>query len=194
MPYQLPQPPIDKEKNRFRRQISELGLTRMLSFPSKTELTCSISFSLSAGEETSQTDPVTFSFAALHCSKHWLSSVSFLEQVCTAAPSLANSSTIACLRDQAAEERPINYSATGSRGAENKHALPNSLGAAGDQRRRSLKRPSVRHGRCPRLASSFHVLMVSLSPPPCESKTSFLEFIDRLSFRCRYRDAALPLE
>ncbi|CAL9134876.1 unnamed protein product, partial [Musa textilis] len=73
------------------------NLTKIWSFPWKTEFTVCISFSLSTSDETSQTDPVILRFKALHCNKHSLSSASFREQVWTAAPNLASSSTMACL-------------------------------------------------------------------------------------------------
>ena len=61
------------------------------------EATFRMSFSLWAGEDTSQTDPVTTKPLLRHSSKHLLSSASFLEQVCTMAPNPAKSSTMACL-------------------------------------------------------------------------------------------------
>ena len=76
----------------------------MLSFPLKMDLTLSTSFSLSVGDETSQTEPVTLRCMAPHRCRHFSSSASFRAQVCTAAPNLANSSTMACLRAHAATQ------------------------------------------------------------------------------------------
>ncbi|RZS21225.1 hypothetical protein BHM03_00053839 [Ensete ventricosum] len=56
------------------------NLTKIWSFPWKTEFTVCISFSLSTSDETSQTEPVILRFKALHCCKHSLSSASFREQ------------------------------------------------------------------------------------------------------------------
>lgn len=72
----------------------------MFSLPSKTVFTSSINLSLSAGEETSQTVPVTLKFFFFHSCKHLFSSASFLEQVCTAAPNPANSSTMQNLGEE----------------------------------------------------------------------------------------------
>jgi len=59
-----------------------------------------MSSSLSTGEATSQTEPVTLYPFVLHSFKDSLSSTSFRAQVCTVAPSCANSSTIAYLCDE----------------------------------------------------------------------------------------------
>jgi len=56
-----------------------------------------MSSSLSTREATSQTEPVTRYPFVVHSFKDSLSSASFREQVCTVAPSCANSSTIAYL-------------------------------------------------------------------------------------------------
>lgn len=77
--------------------MDEGQLTRMLSIPLNTEETDSISFSLWALDDTSQTEPVTTNPLPSQAFKHPLSSASFREQVCTLAPSLASSSTIAYL-------------------------------------------------------------------------------------------------
>lgn len=69
----------------------------MLSFPLKMEPTSSISFSLWGRDVASQTEPVTTKPLLRHSCKHLLSSASFLEQVCTTAPNVASSSTVAWL-------------------------------------------------------------------------------------------------
>ena len=77
--------------------MDEGQLTRMLSIPLNTEETDSISFSLWALDDTSQTEPETTNPLSSQAFKYPLSSASFREQVCTLAPSLASSSTIAYL-------------------------------------------------------------------------------------------------
>jgi len=59
-----------------------------------------MSSSLSKREATSQTEPVTLYPFVVHLFKDSLSSASFRAQVCTVAPSCANSSTIAYLYDE----------------------------------------------------------------------------------------------
>ena len=78
-------------------QLISLLLTRMLSLPSKSDETLFISSSLSIFDTTSQTEPVTWKPFFSHWLKQSLRSTSFREQVCTIAPSPANSSTIAYL-------------------------------------------------------------------------------------------------
>lgn len=70
----------------------------MLSLPLKSEATSCISFSLWGFNEASQTDPVTKNPLSLHSWRHLVSSASFLEHVCTAAPNPASSSTTAWLK------------------------------------------------------------------------------------------------
>ena len=69
----------------------------MLSFPLKRLEAVLIRFSLSALEDTSHIEPVTWRAFFLHSLKHLLRSTSFREHVCTVASKPASSSTIACL-------------------------------------------------------------------------------------------------
>uniref|UniRef100_A0A0D3HLE7 Uncharacterized protein n=1 Tax=Oryza barthii TaxID=65489 RepID=A0A0D3HLE7_9ORYZ len=70
---------------------------RMLSLPSNMADTLPASASLSARTATSQTETVTARPLAVHSSWHLLSSAWFRAQVCTVAPKLASSSTMARL-------------------------------------------------------------------------------------------------
>lgn len=74
-------------------------LTRILSFPLKTEETVAINFSRSRPEDTSQTEPETWKDSSFpfQSFKHLIRSDSFRAQVWTVAQSAANSSTIARL-------------------------------------------------------------------------------------------------
>lgn len=66
--------------------------TRMLRFPLKREETLFIRFSRSARDVTLQTEPVTLKPLIFSLRTHSLSSSSFLQHVCTVAPSSANAS------------------------------------------------------------------------------------------------------
>jgi len=72
----------------------------MLSFPWNREETVSISFSRSAREDTSHTDPLTLKPCVFHSCKHLSSSDGFLEHAWTVTPNRANSSTMAYLFNQ----------------------------------------------------------------------------------------------
>lgn len=75
----------------------EQVLTRILSFPWKTEEMVSISFTRWSLTETSQTDPLTLKPLVSHSLIHESRSVWLREHVCTSAPNPANCSTIPCL-------------------------------------------------------------------------------------------------
>lgn len=75
-----------------------LVLTRMLSFPSNSKETFSMSCTLCSLDDTSHTQPFTWRPLSVHFFKHSLRIDSFLEHVYTFAPSSQNSSTIACLK------------------------------------------------------------------------------------------------
>uniref|UniRef100_A0A0E0BIL9 Uncharacterized protein n=1 Tax=Oryza glumipatula TaxID=40148 RepID=A0A0E0BIL9_9ORYZ len=77
--------------------VSSTAGFRMLSLPSNRARTLAASASLSARTDTSQAETVTARPLELHSSWHLLSSASFLAQVCTVAPKLASSSTMARL-------------------------------------------------------------------------------------------------
>lgn len=87
----------EEENSSFRSNRSP---TRILSFPSKVDLTSSISISRSAGEETSRADPVTLKPADRHCRRDASRSDWLREQVWMTAPSLPNSSTIPRLQNR----------------------------------------------------------------------------------------------
>ena len=74
-----------------------LLLTSILSLPLNSEESLAMRSCLSARDATSQTEPVTLYPFVFHSFKDSLSSASFRAQVCTVAPSCANSSTIAYL-------------------------------------------------------------------------------------------------
>ncbi|KAJ6760252.1 hypothetical protein OIU79_025168 [Salix purpurea] len=74
--------------------------TRILSFPSKAEVTEPSSFSLSSWELRSQTEPLTENPLASHSFILSLSSFSLREHVYTLAPNPASSSTITNLIHQ----------------------------------------------------------------------------------------------
>uniref|UniRef100_A0A0D9ZI78 Uncharacterized protein n=1 Tax=Oryza glumipatula TaxID=40148 RepID=A0A0D9ZI78_9ORYZ len=71
----------------------------MSSLPSNMAATLPASASLSARADTSQTEAVMESFLALHSSRQLFRVASFRAHVCTVAPKLANSSTMARLDD-----------------------------------------------------------------------------------------------
>ena len=127
--------------------MDEGQLTRMLSIPLNTEETDSISFSLWALDDTSQTEPETTNPLSSQAFKHPLSSASFREQVCTLAPSLASSSTIAYL-NKIKKILILDYliqtlwSGTW-REREREREEPDSFGSTSYKSAHSLKWPSV---------------------------------------------------
>lgn len=109
------------------------------------EVTSSMSFSLWDGEDTSHTDPVTWKPRLCHSCKHLLSSVWVLEQVCTAAPNAAKSLTMACLNQNLKwknQNRAKWIIITKQNVRRREWSKPDPTGAAGDESRRSIERPS----------------------------------------------------
>lgn len=79
----------------------------MLSLAPNREETVCINCSLWVREETSQIEPLTSNPFACHLLKHSLSRVWSLSQVCTLAPKLASSSTIAHLKKKVSNSNPF---------------------------------------------------------------------------------------
>lgn len=112
--------------------------------PPKSSRTVPASASLSARNETSQTETVTARPLAVNSSRHLFSGASVRAQVCTVAPKLASSSTMARLRGLAICTITIR-SISGTRLAHmlacvnqlrrfGRLVLPDAFAAAGDER------------------------------------------------------------
>ena len=126
---------------RERREIKE-DLTRMLSFPWKTEDTASMSSSLCCGRDTSQIEPVTSKPESLHSLRHLLSSPSFLAHVCTLAPNPTSSSTMACLfthQNHKLAQKGRQW--IEEWGLKLRSLVPNSASSTGDKRCHPTERP-----------------------------------------------------
>ena len=94
---------------RKREEFVGAKLTRMLSLPWKTEDTVWISSSRWAFDVRSQTEPLTLNPLLSHSFTLSLISVWFLEQICTAAPSAASSSTMAYLMNSSNEQIELEF-------------------------------------------------------------------------------------